>query len=115
MEINSYNWLYNSNPLVAFSDYIVEAFKYGMSSMAVAISSNFSGGHAVTIWGYELDKSSGCITRLFITDSDDGSTPVLRTYDVALENSNAKIKLSGYTSYYPFALYPISGYGSAGK
>ena len=115
MEINSYNWLYDSNPLVAFSDYIVEAFKYGMSSMAVAISSNFSGGHAVTIWGYELDKSSGCITRLFITDSDDGSTPVLRTYDVALENSNAKIKLSGYTSYYPFALYPISGYGSAGK
>ena len=115
MEINSYNWLYDSNPLVAFSAYIVEAFKYGMSSMAVAISSNFSGGHAVTIWGYELDKSSGCITRLFITDSDDGSTPVLRTYDVALENSNAKIKLSGYTSYYPFALYPISGYGSAGK
>ena len=111
--INCYNWLYESNPLAAFSNYIVEAFKYGMSSMAVAISSNFSGGHAVTIWGYEIDKNTGYVTKLFITDSDDGSTPVLRTYTVTSENSNAKIKLSGYTSYYPFELYPISGYGSA--
>ena len=110
--INCYNWLYESNPLAAFSNYIVEAFKYGMSSMAVAISSNFSGGHAVTIWGYEIDKNTGCVTKLFITDSDDGSTPVLQTYTVTSENSNAKIKLSGYTSYYPFELYPISGYGS---
>ena len=111
--INCYNWLYESNPLAAFSNYIVEAFKYGMSSMAVAISSNFSGGHAVTIWGYEIDKNTGYVTKLFITDSDDGSTPVLQTYTVTSENSNAKIKLSGYTSYYPFELYPISGYGSA--
>ena len=110
--INCYNWLYESNPLAAFSNYIVEAFKYGMSSMAVAISSNFSGGHAVTIWGYEIDKNTGYVTKLFITDSDDGSTPVLQTYTVTSENSNAKIKLSGYTSYYPFELYPISGYGS---
>ena len=115
MSINCYNWLYGSNPLASFSDYIVEAFKYGMSSMAVAINSNFSGGHAVTIWGYEIDKSSGCITKLYITDSDDGSEPILQTYDVTLENTNAKIKLSGYTSYYPFELYPISGYDSAGK
>lgn len=115
MAINCYNWLYESNPLAAFSNYIVDAFEYGMSSMAVAISSNFSGGHAVTIWGYEIDKSTGCVTKLFITDSDDGSTPVLQTYTVTSENSNAKIKLSGYTSYYPFELYPISGYGSAGK
>lgn len=111
--INCYNWLYESNPLAAFSNYIVDAFKHGMSSMAVAISSNFSGGHAVTIWGYEIDKNTGCVTKLFITDSDDGSTPVLQTYTVTSENSNAKIKLSGYTSYYPFELYPISGYGSA--
>ena len=111
--INCYNWLYESNPLAAFSNYIVEAFKYGMSSMAVAISSNFSGGHAVTIWGYEIDKNTGYVTKLFITDSDDGSTPVLQTYTVTSENSNAKIKLSGYTSYYPFELYPISGYNSA--
>ena len=115
MDINSYNWLYDSNPLATFSNYIVEAFKYGMTSMAVAVSSNFGGGHAVTIWGYELDKSSGCITKLYITDSDDGSTPVLQTYNVTSDNSTAKIKLSGYTYYYPFELYPISGYDSAGK
>lgn len=110
--INNYSWRGNSNPLKAFSDYIVEAFKYGMASMAVAMNSNFSGAHAVTIWGYEIDKNTGCITKLFITDSDDGSTPTLQTYTVTSDNSNAKIKLSGYTSYYPFELYPISGYGS---
>ena len=111
--INNYSWRGNSNPLKAFSDYIVEAFKYGMTSMAVAMNSNFSGAHAVTIWGYEIDKNTGCVTKLFITDSDDGSTPTLQTYTVTSDNSNAKIKLSGYTSYYPFELYPISGYGSA--
>ncbi|MBO5901982.1 MAG: hypothetical protein J6Q36_06180 [Alistipes sp.] len=110
--INNYSWRGNSNPLKAFSDYIVEAFKYGMTSMAVAMNSNFSGAHAVTIWGYEIDKNTGCVTKLFITDSDDGSTPTLQTYTVTSDNSNAKIKLSGYTSYYPFELYPISGYGS---
>ena len=115
-EINNYNWRSGiSDPLKAFSNYIVEAFEYGMSSMAVAISSNFSGGHAVTIWGYEIDSSTGYVTKLYIADSDDGSTPVLQTYNVTSDNSNAKIKLSGYTTYYPFALYPISGYGSAGK
>lgn len=111
--INNNSWRGNSNPLKAFSDYIVEAFKYGMTSMAVAMNSNFSGAHAVTIWGYEIDKNTDCVTKLFITDSDDGSTPTLQTYTVTSDNSNAKIKLSGYTSYYPFELYPISGYGSA--
>lgn len=116
-QINNYNWRGSSvsDPLLQFSRYIVDTFKYGMSSMAVAMSSNFSGGHAVTIWGYEIDNVTEYITKLYITDSDDGSTSVLREYEVKPDSGNAKIVLSGYATYYPFELYPISGYNSSNR
>ena len=114
-EINNYNWRGSSvaDPLLKFSEYIISAFEHGMSSMAVAMSSNFNGGHAVTIWGYEMDNATGYVTKLYIADSDDGSTPILMEYKVKSESGNAKIVLDGYTMYYPFALYPVSGYNSA--
>jgi hypothetical protein len=114
-EINNYNWRGSSvaDPLLKFSEYIINAFEHGMSSMAVAMSSNFNGAHAVTIWGYEVDNATGYVTKLYIADSDDGSTPVLQPYAVRSESGNSKIALTGYTTYYPFALYPVSGYGSA--
>ncbi len=117
IEINNYNWRGSSvaDPLLQFSRYVVDAVKYGLSSMAVAMSPNFSGAHAVTIWGYEIDNVTEYVTKLYITDSDDGSTSELREYEVMSDNSNAKIKLTGYTTYYPFALYPISGYDSANR
>ena len=112
-EINNYNWRSTGDPLLKFSGYIVEAFEHGMSSMAVAMSSNFNGAHAVTIWGYEIDNATGYVTKLYIADSDDGSTSTLQPYEVKSESGNAKIMLSGYSNYYPFALYPVSGYNSA--
>ncbi len=114
-EINNYNWRGSSvaDPLMKFSEYIISAFEHGMSSMAVAMSSNFNGAHAVTIWGYEMDNATGYVTKLYIADSDDGSVPTLQPYTVNSESGNAKIVLSGYTNYYPFALYPVSGYNSA--
>ncbi len=114
-EINNYNWRGSSvaDPLLKFSEYIVNAFEHGMSSMAVAMSLNFNGAHAVTIWGYEIDNATGYVTKLYIADSDDGSTPVLQPYTVKSESGNAKIVLNGYATYYPFALYPVSGYNSA--
>lgn len=112
-EINNYNWRSTGDPLLKFSGYIVEAFEHGMSSMAVAMSSNFNGAHAVTIWGYEMDNATGYVTKLYIADSDDGSVPTLQPYAVNSESGNAKIVLNGYSNYYPFALYPVSGYNSA--
>jgi hypothetical protein len=113
-EVNNYNWRGSSvaDPLMRFSEYIIEAFEHGMSSMAVAMSSNFNGAHAVTIWGYEVDNATGYVTKLYIADSDDGSTPTLQPYSVKSDGSNAKIVLKGYTTYYPFALYPMAGYKS---
>ena len=114
-EINNYNWRGSSvaDPLMKFSEYIISAFEHGMSSMAVAMSSNFNGAHAVTIWGYEMDNATGYVTKLYIADSDDGSVPILQPYTVSSESGNSKIVLNGYTAYYPFALYPVSGYNSA--
>jgi hypothetical protein len=114
-EINNYNWRGSSvaDPLMKFSEYVISAFEHGMSSMAVAMSANFNGAHAVTIWGYEMDNATGYVTKLYIADSDDGSTPILQPYAVKSESGNAKIVLSGYAQYYPFALYPVSGYNSA--
>jgi hypothetical protein len=116
-EINNSNWRGSSiaDPLLKFSEYIVEVFEHGISSMAVAMSSNFGGAHAVTIWGYEIDNATGYVTKLYIADSDDGSTPVLQHYTVSPESGNSKIVLNGYNDYYPFALYPVSGYNSAVK
>ena len=115
-EINNYgNWSSSvADPVKSFSQFVIDAFEHGMSGMSVAMSVNFGGAHAVTIWGYELNQATGYITKLYIADSDDGSTPVLQTYTVSLNSGpgSAKIKLSGYTDYYPMALYPISGYGS---
>lgn len=108
IEVNSYNWKSANDPIKTFSGYIAEAIKYGMSSMAVD-------GHAVTIWGYEIDSSTGKVSKLYMTDSDDGSTPTLQTYTLSWDNTYKKIKLSGYATYYINAIYPISGYGSAGK
>ena len=116
MEINNYSWGGSDDPVLEFSRYIVDAFRYGMSSMAVAMSSNFNGGHAVTIWGYEIDNTTDYITKLYITDSDDGSTPILREYTVkACSSGLAKVMLQGYSAYYPFSLYPIAGYNSANR
>ena len=115
-EINNYgNWSSSvADPVKSFSQFVIDAFEHGISGMSVAMSVNFGGAHAVTIWGYELNQATGYITKLYIADSDDGSTPVLQTYTVSLNSGtgSAKIKLSGYTDYYPMALYPISGYGS---
>ena len=114
-EINNYgNWSSSvADPVKSFSQFVIDAFEHGMSGMSVAMSVNFGGAHAVTIWGYEVDNATGYVTKLYIADSDDGSTPVLQTYNVSLNSTGtAKIKLSGYTDYYPMALYPISGYGS---
>ena len=114
-EINNYgNWSSSvADPVKSFSRFVIDAFEHGISGMSVAMSVNFGGAHAVTIWGYELNQATGYITKLYIADSDDGSTPVLREYTVSLNSTGtAKIKLSGYTDYYPMALYPISGYGS---
>lgn len=113
-DINNDNWQGSSisDPLYAFSEYIVTLLERGMIGMAVATAPNFSGGHAVTVWGYEIDNTTGYVTKLYMTDSDDGSG--LRTYEViANEGGSAKIKLSGYATYYPFGLYPVSGPNSA--
>ena len=102
--------------LLDFSNYIVEFMGRGIAALTIQPGS--SALHAVTLWGYEIDKSSGLVTRLWLTDSDDQITEpktcVLNEYDVSV--SGSKIKLNGSTRYGECTvidIIPFSGYGSA--
>ena len=99
-----------------FSNYIVEFMGRGIAALTIQPGS--SALHAVTLWGYEIDKSSGLVTRLWLTDSDDQTTEpktcVLNEYNVSV--SGSKIKLNGSTRYGECTvidIIPFSGYGSA--
>jgi hypothetical protein len=51
-------------------------------------------GHVVTVWGW--DKATN---QIFITDSDDGATPQLETFNFTTDSSN-NIVILGYTNTY---------------
>ena len=102
--------------LLDFSNYIVEFMDRGIAALTIQPGS--SALHAVTLWGYELDKASGLVTRIWLTDSDDQitepKTPMLNEYNVSV--SGSKIKLNGTTRYGECTvidIIPLSGYGSA--
>jgi hypothetical protein len=104
-----------------FTELVVEAFNHGIAAMTVSLSENISSlHHAVTLWGYEIDKSTGLLTRVWISDSDDiekePKQQLLNEYSVSIGSGNSHIKLSGSTRYgdiWVVSLHPFSGYGSA--
>ena len=107
--------------LKKFSDLVVEAFEHGMAGLTISLSATLSSTHhATTLWGYEIDKTTGLLTRVWITDSDDledePKSQILNEYTVSIGTGNSQIKLSGGSRYgacYVVSLHPISGYGSA--
>ena len=107
--------------LEAFSNLIVESFRYGMAGLTVNLGANLNAvSHAVTLWGYEIDNATGLVTRLWITDSDDlltePKTPLLNEYSVSIDEGKSHIKLTGNTRYgacYVVSIHPFAGYGSA--
>ena len=99
-----------------FSSYITTFIGRGIASLTIQPGSLAL--HAVTLWGYEIDKTSGLVTRIWITDSDDQITEpktcALNEYQVSV--SSNKIKLNGSTRYGECTvidIIPFSGYGSA--
>jgi len=105
--------------LEAFSNLIVETFRYGMAGLTINLGANLNAAsHAVTLWGYEIDNATGLVTRLWITDSDDlmtePKTPLLNEYSVSIDEGKANIKLTGNTRYgacYVVSIHPFAGYG----
>ena len=123
---NNYNWTNSDQAdtrMKGFANMVADAFKYGMASLTLSESSTLSSNHhAVTLWGYEIDNSTGYITRLWITDSDDinkePKTALLNEYSVSIGSGSSHIKLTGDTKYsalYVVSIHPFAGYGSAGK
>lgn len=121
---NYYLWGNGSNlqgkeRLRAFTDLVVQSIDRGVASMTISLSSNLSTLlHATTLWGYEIDHSTGLLTRLWITDSDDlekePKEPLLNEYAVSIGEGMSHIKLSSpdvrYGACYVVALCPVSGY-----
>ena len=113
--------LQGTQRLSKFTELVKEAFNHGMAAMTVSLSENISSlHHAVTLWGYEIDNSTGLLTRVWITDSDDlTSEPkqqLLNEYSVSIGEGKSHIKLTGSTRYgnaWIVSLHPLSGYGSA--
>ena len=125
---NYYLWgngssLQGQERLLFFSNLVVEAIDRGIASMTISLSDNIASlHHAVTLWGYEIDKSTGLLTRIWITDSDDlTSEPkqqLLNEYSVSIDEGKSHIKLTGSTRYgnaWIVSIHPLSGYGSADK
>ena len=121
---NYYLWgngsgLSDEQRLRKFTELVVEFMDRGVVSLAVSLGSNLGTlHHATTLWGYEIDNTTGLLTRIWITDSDDMTTepkePVLHEYTVSVHETHHTIKFSGapYGACYAVALYPVSGYGS---
>lgn len=110
--------------LKKFSDYVVDFIDKGVISLTISLGINGGLLHATTLWGYEIDKNTGLLTKVWLTDSDDihqGSSSgdptqkMLREYTVSYDGSSlGRIKLSGepYGSCWAMTLFPFSGYGS---
>ena len=129
-EFNNYSiWgggsgLSGNASLKKFSDLVVEFIDKGMTSLTVALAANLGSiHHATTLWGYEIDNSTGILTKVWLTDSDDmhqtgeSGNPTeqkLREYTVSYNDATGTIKFSGapYGACYAVSLYPVSGYGS---
>ena len=125
---NYYLWgngseLTGTDRLKYFTDLVVESLNRGIAAMTISLSSNIASlHHAVTLWGYEIDKSTGLLTRLWITDSDDltkePKQQLLNEYSVSIGSGKSHIQLTGNTRYgsvWVVSIHPLSGYGSAGK
>ena len=44
---------------------------------SVGSNGTLSGGHSLTLWGYETEVESGMLTSIYVTDSDDGATALI--------------------------------------
>ena len=120
---NYYLWgngssLEGKERLAYFSNLVVESFERGIASITISLSDNIASlHHSVTLWGYEIDKATGLLTRIWITDSDDQTSEpkqqLLNEYNVSIGEGKSHIKLSGSTRYgnaWIVSIHPFSGY-----
>ena len=122
---NYYLWgngsgLLGEERLAYVTNLIVDAIDRGVAGLTISLAANLASvHHATTLWGYEIDRATGLLTRLWITDSDDMTTEpkqqLLNEYSVSIGEGASEIKLSGgrYGACYIVSIHPVSGYGSA--
>ncbi len=113
---------YGTDAHLAFSNRVIEFLQRGITELTISLNSSGGLSHATTLWGCEYDKTTGLVTRIWITDSDDlerePKQQLLNEYAVSTIDGNYRVKLTGNTRYgtaYANELQPLSGYGSANK
>lgn len=121
---NYYIWgngtsLRGQERLKVFTDLVVTFIERGVVALTISLSPQLrSLLHATTLWGYEIDHDTGCLTRIWLTDSDDLETepkqPLLNEYAVSVDEGMSHIKFTSpnvrYGSCYAVTLCPVSGY-----
>lgn len=116
-------WQTSDNCLKTFSDMVVEYISRGVTSLTISLSPNGGLLHATTLWGYEIDNTTGLLTKIWITDSDDmetePKTAILHECTVSYDSARNKVKFNGIPRYesetggfYASSLSPVSAYGS---
>ncbi len=98
--------------LEKFSDQILRQLHYGACSISV-IQDGASGtsGHAITLWGADYDVDTGLITRIYVTDSDDGMGRSL--FEIDIKKSDGE--LSGNNDGVQMVNYSYIGQGNGAR
>lgn len=105
--------------LKIFTDLVVDFIDRGIAALTISLSPQLRTLlHSTTLWGYEIDDSTGLLTRIWITDSDDlekePKPQLLNEYQVSIDEGASHIKFTSsdtrYGACYAVALCPVSGY-----
>lgn len=90
-----------------FTEAMTRNSQYG-AAMGLAVYNDTGGAHALTLWGYDYDTTTGDILSLYIADSDnvddDGQPHMEETmgiYDISYDNAEDRVVLGGdYAGWY---------------
>ncbi len=102
--------IYSNGPfstLERFSKHILRQLHYGASILSIIPESVIApSGHAITLWGADYDVKSGLVTRIYVTDSDDGVDVGLFPVNIIKNRDNDGFRMESYPYRPPFTTPP---------
>lgn len=97
--ITAYKYLEKFDTIEGFSSAVLSGLKNGAVALGITNrEKNGTYGHAITIWGAEYSSDPNLIRALWVSDSDDEKTALVR-YPVSQASGYVKIHYEIYPSY----------------
>ncbi len=97
--ITAYKYLEKFDTIEGFSSAVLSGLKNGAVALGITNrEKNGTYGHAITIWGAEYSSDPNLIRALWVSDSDDEKTALVR-YPVSQASGYVKIDYEIYSSY----------------